>query len=166
MASIAWLIPGLIAGSGGHRTILQHADALNKHGHRCVIYIGGVGKQAEATAAIKQLFGYDFEHAYFGWDHIQPVDMVFATIWHSAAIVSALPFPCKKGYFVQDYEAMFSAMGDIYLLAENSYRYDLTPITIGRWLKHVLETQFDTPAHNIDFGADTTIYRPLPDIKK
>lgn len=166
MADIAWLIPGLIAGSGGHRTILQHADALNKAGHRCFIYIGGVGKQAEATAAIEKLFGYHFEHAYFGWDAIRPVDLAFATIWHSAGVVSALPFPCKKGYFVQDYEALFSAMGDSYLLAENSYRYGLTPVTIGRWLKHVLETRFDTPAYHIDFGADTNIYKPLPAVKK
>lgn len=166
MADIAWLIPGLIAGSGGHRTILQHAHALQQHGHRCIIYIGGVGKQADAGASISSLFGYTFDAVYFGWDNIRPADIVFATIWHSAAIVSALTFPCKKAYFVQDYEAMFNPMGDTYLMAENSYRYGLVPITIGRWLKHVLETQFDTPAYHIDFGADASIYKPLPDINK
>lgn len=166
MADIAWLIPGLIHGSGGHRTILQHAHALEQKGHRCFIYIGGVGKPADAITAIVRMFGYQFQHASFGWDNIAPADLVFATIWHSAGVVSALPFPCKKAYFVQDYEAMFSAMGDSYLLAENSYRYGLLPITIGRWLQHVLAIKYQTPAWHIDFGADTSVYHPLPDAHK
>ena len=39
MANIAWFIPQLIEGSGGHRTMLQHASYLEKMGHTCVIYL-------------------------------------------------------------------------------------------------------------------------------
>ncbi|NDE35572.1 MAG: glycosyltransferase family 1 protein, partial [Gammaproteobacteria bacterium] len=39
MAIISWLIPTLIDGSGGHRTILQHAAYLEEQGHRSRIYV-------------------------------------------------------------------------------------------------------------------------------
>lgn len=161
MSTIAWLIPRLIEGSGGHRTMLQHAHALEQAGHRCPLYIEGAGDQTRAAATVEQLFGYRFASVRFGWDTIPPADLVMATIWYSAALVRDLPFPCLKGYFVQDYEAMFNPMGDAYLMAENSYRYGLIPITIGRWLKHELASRFHVPAYHFDFGADNRIYRPL-----
>lgn len=161
MAAIAWLIPRLIEGSGGHRTMLQHAHALEQYGHECRIYIEGRGDQSMAGAIVERLFGYRFANVRYGWDAIQPADLVMATIWYSAALVRDLPFHCMKGYFVQDYEAMFNPIGDAYLMAENSYRYGLIPITIGRWLKHELASRFRVPAYHIDFGADNRIYRPL-----
>ena len=161
MNTIAWVIPRLIEGSGGHRTILQHAYALEQAGYQCPIYIEGTGNQAKAVSTVERLFGYRFSNVRFGWDTIQPADLVMATIWYSAAIVRDLPFNCYKGYFVQDYEAMFNPMGDGYLSAENSYRYGLIPITIGSWLKHELATRFNVPSFHIDFGADNRIYRPL-----
>jgi hypothetical protein len=162
MSSIAWFIPRLIEGSGGHRTMLQHAHALEGAGHRCILYIEGAGDQAKASEIVEGLFGYRFEHVHFGWENVQPADMAMATIWYSAALVRDLPFACAKAYFVQDYEAMFNPMGDAFLMAENSYRYGLIPITIGRWLTHELGTRFNVPAYHFDFGADTAIYRPLP----
>ena len=39
MANIAWFIPQLIEGSGGHRTMLQHAAYLEKMGHTCTIFL-------------------------------------------------------------------------------------------------------------------------------
>ncbi|KEI71146.1 glycosyltransferase family protein [Endozoicomonas elysicola] len=161
MSTIAWVIPRLIEGSGGHRTILQHAYALEQAGYQCPIYIEGTGNQAKAAATVERLFGNRFLSVRFGWDEIQPADLVMATIWYSAAIVRDLPFNCYKGYFVQDYEAMFNPMGDAYLSAENSYRYGLTPITIGSWLKHELANRFKVPAFHINFGVDNRIYHPL-----
>lgn len=161
MATVAWFIPRLIEGSGGHRTMLQHAHALERSGHHCPIYVEGVGDQSKASDLVERLFGYHFADVRFGWGAIQPADLVMATIWYSAAVVRDLPFPCIKGYFVQDYEARFNPMGDAYLMAENSYRYGLVPITIGRWLKHELATRFRVPAYHFDFGADNRIYRPL-----
>ena len=141
--------------------MLQHAYALELAGHNCPLYIEGTGDQSTAVDTVERLFGYRFARVSFGWDVIQPADIVMATIWYSAAVVRDLPFPCLKGYFVQDYEAMFNPMGDAYLMAENSYRYGLIPITIGRWLKHELASRFRVPAYHFDFGADNRIYRPL-----
>ncbi|MBK1724123.1 rhamnosyltransferase WsaF family glycosyltransferase [Thiocystis violacea] len=163
MATLAWLIPRLVAGSGGIRTMFQQAKALEEAGHPCHLYIEGVGSDEAACRSIQRLFGYAFARARYGWGAIAPADAVIATIWYSAAIVRDLPFDCRRLYFVQDYEAWFSAMGDTYLRAEASYLTGLTPVTIGRWLKHRLRSQFGLPAYHFDFGADLAIYRPLPD---
>lgn len=166
MATVAWLIPSLLEGSGGHRTILQHADYLQQRGHRCVLYIedGAALSEASMRKSIRQLFGFEFDTVRLGWSKVEPADMVFATIWYSAKVVRDLPFPCVRCYFVQDYEAQFNPMGDAYLMAENSYRYGLYPIAIGRWLPAVLQRTFDVPALHFDFCADLDVYRRLPGV--
>lgn len=167
MATIAWLIPSLIEGSGGHRTMLEHALALERHGHHCHLYLeGSAADPDKGRQLIEQIFGYRFERVSWGWDSIAPADAAVATIWYSAAIVRDLPFPCRKLYFVQDYEACFNPMGDAYLMAENSYRYGLVPVTIGRWLRHELAARFGVAAYHFDFGANLDIYRPLPETPK
>lgn len=168
MATIAWIIPSLLEGSGGHRTFLQHADYLQRHGHRCVIYLENPESYSDAAwrKDIKRLFGYDFEEVHAGWGDIRPADLVFATVWYSARLVRDLPFPCVRAYFVQDFEAQFNPMGDGYLMAENSYRYGLHPVTIGRWLPAMLAREFHAEARHFDFCADLSIYRRLPDVKR
>ncbi len=168
MATVAWLVPGLLEGSGGHRTILQHAYDLQQRGHHCVLYMedGEARSEASLKKAIRQMFGFDFGHVRVGWSNVQPADMVIATIWYSARVVRDLPFPCVRGYFVQDYEAQFNPVGDAYLMAENSYRYGLHPITIGRWLPAVLQENFDVPALHFDFCADLDMYRRLPGVTR
>ena len=153
MADIAWLVPRLIKGSGGHRTMLQHAHHLESQGHRCFIYLEGAGSANSATEEIKKLFGYTFENATYGWHNIQAADVAVATIWYSAKFVRDLPFDCLKLYFVQDYEAFFMPMGYGYLMAENSYKYGLTPISIGHWLENKLAIQYDIKTYSYDFGA-------------
>ncbi len=168
MAKIAWLIPDLIEGSGGHRTILQQVDLLIKAGHDCVIYSEGNQHFSNSSARkhIQQLFGYNFEKVEIGWGKIHPADLVFATIWYSAKVVRDLPFSCIKAYFVQDFEAYFNLLGDAFLMAENSYRYGLQPITIGRWLTAKLKHDFNVNAAYFDFCADLATYRNLPDIQR
>lgn len=166
MATIAWLIPHLLEGSGGHRTILQHAAFLQRRGHHCVLYFedNQYLSEKEARKDIVRLFGFEFDNVRLGWSNVRPADLVFATIWYSATIVRDLPFPCIKSYFVQDYEAWFNPIGDGFLMAENSYRYGLYPICIGRWLPTKLKNRFNAQGAHFDFCADLSIYRRLPDI--
>lgn len=168
MATIAWLVPNLLEGSGGHRTILQHAAFLQQQGHHCVLYLEDHQYLFERSLKkdIVRMFGFEFDDVQLGWSHVRPADLVFATIWYSAKIVRDLPFPCMKAYFVQDYEAWFNPLGDGFLMAENSYRYGLYPITIGRWLPARLKNRFDVQAAFFDFCADLGIYRQLPNIRR
>lgn len=57
-------------------------------------------------------------------------------------------------------------MGDAYLMTENSYHYRLTPITIGRWLRYKLKSNFSVNSHHFEFGANTSVYKRIPAIKK
>lgn len=168
MATIAWLIPSLLEGSGGHRTMLQHADYLQQRGHRCVLYIEGNGTISESSLrkTIRRMFGFDFGDVRLGWSDVKPANMVFATIWYSARFVRDLPFETIRCYFVQDFEAQFNPMGDVYLMAENSYRYGLHPITIGRWLKAMLGNQYKVESTYFDFCADLGMYRRLLDVQR
>lgn len=146
--------------------MLQHAKGLEQGGYQCDLYIEGTGDEKQAVELVHRMFGYVFSSLHYGWDRITPADAVVATIWYSAVIVRDLPFACRKIYFVQDYEAWFNPMGDTYLMAENSYRCGLTPITIGRWLSYELHRRFDLDAFHYDFGADSSIYKPAPDTQR
>jgi hypothetical protein len=168
MATCAWLIPCLLEGSGGHRTMLQHADYLQQRGHRCVLYVEDNGAMSESSLrkTIRRMFGFDFDDVRPGWSDVKPADMVFATIWYSARFVRDLPFETIRCYFVQDFEAQFNPMGDAYLMAENSYRYGLHPITIGRWMTAMLKNQFKAESTYFDFCADLGVYRRLPNVQR
>lgn len=168
MASFAWLLPSLIKGSGGHRTILECALALEARGHHCSLYIEheGVHATPNAQAQVQSLFGCHFQSVKYGWHQIERADIAVATVWYSAAVVRDLPFQCLKLYLVQDWEACFSPIGDAYLMAENSYLYGLVPITIGRWLPNELQKRFSIRSYFVDFSANLEIYKPCPQIQR
>lgn len=90
---------------------------------------------------------------------------MFATGWQTVEFVRKLPAK-KKAYFIQDFEPWFFPMGDQYLITENSYRYGFLPVTIGKWLAHKMQAEFNTPAEYFSFGADLNVYKPLPKVKK
>jgi glycosyltransferase involved in cell wall biosynthesis len=167
MARFAWLVPRLLHGSGGHRTILQHAHALQERGHHVDIYLEGTPADwRSARELVFNMFDFHFDHARFGWDNILSADAVVATIWYSARLVRDLPFSCVKLYFVQDWEAYFNPVGDTYLLAENSYSYGLVPITIGRWLAARLGKEEGIPAYFYDFGANHQVYKQVHAVRR
>lgn len=167
---VAWVMPSLIEGSGGHRTMLQNIAALAQRGWECHIYLepdapGQTGPQAERQARrrIEQFFGPTPAEVHVGFDIRPPFDLVFATAWYTAKVVRDLPFECRRAYFVQDYEAWFNPMGDGYLMAEHSYRMGLTPITIGRWLVYKLSREYGSACAHFDFCADLNVYTPAPE---
>lgn len=167
---IAWLVPPWIEGSGGHRTMLQNIGALIAAGYECDVYVerkddsGLTPEQAEEAARrdAQRFFNYTNPGIYSGFHLRRDYDMVVATAWWTAHVAARLNVP-HKAYFVQDFEALFNPMGDGFLMAENSYRLGLQPVTIGRWLAHKLTTEFASPAAWFEFCADRLIYRPLPD---
>lgn len=167
MKSISWLVPTLLEGSGGHRTILEHAAFLQDEGYKTKIYLEGWGGWEKSgltpSELIKKLFGVTFADIEIGWD-IKPCDMVVATIWYSALHVAKLPFACRKIYFVQDYEAWFQAVNSGYMLAQRSYHYGLEAFTIGRGLAKKLQSE-GVGARFFDFGVNTDIYRPMEGVR-
>lgn len=173
-ARIAWLMPSLIEGSGGHRTILQNAQALIDRGHECHLFVEHPGSDgpesdhpdlARIRLQLADYFGYTDPNVHLGFRIPQGFDLVYATAWYTAAFAAWSGVP-RKAYFVQDFEALFMPMGDGYLMAENSYRLGLTPVTIGRWLTQRLAHEFNSFGSYFDFCADHAIYRPLPEVER
>ena len=165
----AWVLPSLIEGSGGHRTILQNVQYLIRKGYECDVYVedkGEVKNSEELRRQAETLFGKHDCRFILGYDIQGEYDIIFATAWFTAKVVRDCNNKAVKAYFIQDFEALFNPMGDGYILACNSYGYGLKPVTIGRWLSHKMQTEYHTPSRYFDFCADRRIYRPLPDAKK
>lgn len=165
----AWVLPSLIEGSGGHRTILQNVQYLIRKGYECDVYVedkGGVKNSEELRRQAETLFGKHDCRFILGYDIQGEYDIIFATAWFTAKVVRDCNSKAVKAYFIQDFEALFNPMGDGYILACNSYGYGLKPVTIGRWLSHKMQTEYRTPSRYFDFCADRRIYRPLPEAKK
>ena len=165
----AWVLPSLIEGSGGHRTILQNVQYLIRKGHECDVYVedkGEVKNSEELRRQAETLFGKHNCRFILGYDIQGEYDIIFATAWFTAKVVRDCNSSAVKAYFIQDFEALFNPMGDGYILACNSYGYGLKPVTIGRWLSHKMQTEYRTPSRYFDFCADRRIYRPLPEAKK
>ena len=165
----AWVLPSLIEGSGGHRTILQNVQYLIRKGYECDVYVedkGEVKTSEELRRQAETLFGKHDCRFILGYDIQGEYDIIFATAWFTAKVVRDCNSKAVKAYFIQDFEALFNPMGDGYILACNSYGYGLKPVTIGRWLSHKMQTEYRTPSRYFDFCADRRIYRPLPEAKK
>ena len=165
----AWVLPSLIEGSGGHRTILQNVQYLIRKGYECDVYVedkGEVKNSEELRRQAETLFGKHDCRFILGYDIQGEYDILFATAWFTAKVVRDCNSKAVKAYFIQDFEALFNPMCDGYILACNSYGYGLKPVTIGRWLSHKMQTEYRTPSRYFDFCADRRIYRPLPEAKK
>lgn len=156
MLTAIWLVPDLIKGSGGHRTILHHANYMQQNGWKITLALEpGMINGRNASQKIKDLFGYSFSDVRIGWDDIDGYDAYFATIWYSAETIKNANG--HKFYFVQDYEALFYPMGSEYLGAENSYSLGLNHVTIGRWLTYKIRSMGFKSAY-FEFSADDNIY--------
>ncbi|MDH3328599.1 MAG: hypothetical protein OEM01_05145 [Desulfobulbaceae bacterium] len=159
---IAWLVPYPIEGSGGHRTIFSHIRNLSDRGHQCHVYIGEDRQQNMSEGALERMvnefYGSCSAHIHSGYTVDDRFDIAIATAWWTAELVAQKVEAQHKLYFVQDFEPCFNPMGDNYIRAENSYRQGLLPITIGRWLSHLLRDRYGSKANYFDFTADTATY--------
>ena len=164
---IAWVIPHPGKGSGGHRTIIQNVNALLRAGYECDIFVEDDGVSTSDTVRRKINEWYEPCDAgiFVGFDFKKDYDLLFATGWQTIDFVKKLPAK-KKAYFIQDYEPWFFPMGDQYLITENSYKYGFLPVTIGKWLAHKMDSEFNTPAEYFDFGADLNVYKHLDNVEK
>lgn len=158
---IACLIPDFKEGYGGHRTIFQNMNGLIKNGYACDIYIKtayGDRKPIEIYNDITKWYGDFGGDVFTGYELAKQYDAVMATSWDTAKPINGLPVK-KKLYFVQDYEPWFFPMGENYLLARESYRYNFNGISIGKWLSNKIRAEFKMRIKNFDFCANLNVYK-------
>lgn len=157
--NIAWMLPAVLEGSGGHRTIFNKINTLQKNGFNNDIYFYSL-HESELPGAIENLerfFEVNVSKIFPGHALQNDYLVSIATLWDGARLVAYHNTPYKI-HFIQDYEAMFNPMGDGYLLAENAYTYDITPIVLGRWLWKMMSYFYDKKSFLCDFGVDKDIY--------
>ena len=162
-ARVGFIIPAPIIGSGGHRTIFKIARQFALRGCEVFCYLESEG---DGIHVAKEMLGDFNAYIFVGWDKAANLDVAFATIAHSGAFVAEMPNVQLRCYLVQDYEAFFNPMGDYYTIAENSYMFGLQHFTIGNWLTHVLEKQYDAVAIPSGMGIDLKTYSFQPKVKR
>ncbi len=158
--SIAWIVPRLIIGGGGHRNIIRCAYHLEKLGHKVSLHFMDSHDPGDVVRSQVREHFYPFE-GYVGLldEHFPKSDIVFATHWSTVA--HAERFQERFGeivYFVQDFEPFFYAMGSEYVLAETTYRKGFYAITSGIWCEHFLRNSYGAEADHFQFPIDRTIY--------
>ena len=160
--SIAWIIPRLLLGGGGHRNILRAAYFLDQFGHKVSLYVTDTPYSAARVKREIQTHFYDFDcdvHVYDGG--IEPADVIIATHWTTVApALKSKALSKEVIYFVQDFEPIFTPMGSDYVRAETTYRQGLYCITSGRWCEVFLKRDFGSEADSFQFPVDRTIYHP------
>lgn len=162
---IAWVLPGIIKGGGGHRTILQRAAYLReRYGAISDVFVLPKIRMPFADEyyrdKLKEWYDFDSEGVYCVARVPQGYDCIVATSFDTARYVAIQDIPCKA-YFIQDYEPWFFPVGDTYLEAENSYDLGLKGITLGRWLSEKLSSDVGSKIPFSEFGIDPSIYHPL-----
>lgn len=176
MKKIAWLVPHPIKGSGGILNIFQSIQSLSDK-YECHVYLENLDRYSpnvipSVEEAHKIIESYYYEkinaviHLGLEIDESDNYDLIISTIWYTAKIAADFNSQCKKAYFIQDYEAMFNPIGDTYIKAENSYRYGLIPITLGRWLSYKLQNEFGLKTYWYHLCADSAVYHKIEGIKK
>lgn len=164
--SIAWLVPWFSKGSGGHRTIFQNANFLIDNGYKCDLYVDMDEPGTSIFNKIEEWYGEFKGDVFQGYElSNKKYDMVFATGWDTAKPVSESDVK-NKLYFIQDYEPWFFPRNEKHIAAENSYKYGLNGVTIGRWLAYKIHAEYGVNTNYFNFCADTNNYRPIKNIKK
>ena len=161
---IAWIMPDLLDGSGGHRTIISNANYLVTKGYQCDLYFNEdyISTADQMYKKITNYFGECKCQVYVGLRLRCDYDMIFAT--YSVITPEIVKNSnCKnKMYFVQDFEPWFNAMGDGYISKENTYMEDFRMVSIGNWLVHKISSEYNGKITSFPFCADLNIYKPIP----
>jgi hypothetical protein len=161
---VSWVVPAIWPGMGGHHDVFRITRYLESRGHRCELLLyDPVGTQSVA----------EFRH--IAASHFTPVEApvrrfeeapvdshaLIATSWATAYPVAAAPGTAERLYFVQDWEPAFHPAGTDHVLAENTYRLGLRGITLGPWLRGLLQERYAMSCDAIDFQVDLDTYRLL-----
>jgi hypothetical protein len=163
--TIGWVMTPPSAGSGGHTTLFRMIEAVERAGHRCVLFLydrygGQIGTHEQVIREWWPEIRADVRDAANG---IDDVDACVASSWDSAHVLARRgQSPMRRLYFIQDYEPFFYAHGATYAMAEDSYRFGFRSIALGEMVAGLLRSEMGLTPDVTEFGCDLTRYRPLP----
>ena len=167
--TIAWVIPPVGPGGGGHTTISRVAKQLIADGHKVTFTIYDNSSRqlnSESVTGLRDFYGLDVDMLEL--HELDTADAVIATSWETAYAVNkvginpATGLAPHKFYFVQDFEPSFYGIGTEYVLAEQTYRFGFYGVTAGPWLT-MRVNEYGMEAEPFQFGVDLDIYRLDPE---
>jgi O-antigen biosynthesis protein len=162
---IAMVIPPFARGSGGHGSIFQIVRGLERMGHTCSIWLHDpLGHSWERAAVLRRRIVEEFlplnAPVFRGFDEWFGADVVVATSWETVSPVLLLPECHARVYLIHDHEPEFFAMSAEHLWAEQTYGFDLYPISASTWLRDMMRDCYGRDGSWFRFGVDHGIYQP------
>lgn len=166
---IHWVIPDFGIGAGGHMTIFRMVKFLESFGHRQVIWIQNAHNYATPAIAkqcIQEHYQPIGDNVIVQFlpenvDHISG-DVVIATdCWTTFPMMQMKRFK-ERFYLIQDWEPMFHPVGDAYMIADLTYRFDLNALCAGKWL-HTKAQERGMWSRSWDLASDPQFYYPSKD---
>ena len=170
---ITWFLPIVThALKGGVRTVFAFAEHMSlKYGTMNIFVIyafnGRDFDSAPLDDSLREHFpGLDFVIRKFlhGKDRAEDLphsEIAICTLWTTAYIMLRYNQTLRKFYFMQDYEPMFYAGGDLYMVIEQTYRLGYscianTPGVGNRYLQYSDDMVSFLP------GIDDSVFYPDP----
>lgn len=157
---IAFIINGINDFSGGNTSILRLGTYLNQLGHdiHYITYDGSKKNQMEKSAACN-LPGYEGKILEKSSLYNKKFDIGIATFWLSCyALLTCQDNFDYKMYFIQDFEPYFYPVGDVYLLALNTYNFGFHMVSLGEWNKKKIEPLNSQQVDFINFPVEKEQY--------
>jgi glycosyltransferase involved in cell wall biosynthesis len=165
---LAFVVPTFNVGSGGHYTIFQLVERLERMGHTCSIWVhdmfgsgdestGAVmrGKIVEAFAAVNAPVFREFDEWY-------GADVVVATGWQTVYPVLELDGCRARAYLVNDHEPEFFPTSVEHEWAAQTYGLGLYGVVGSPWLHDLYVNRYGGQAGTFQYGVDEQVYFPRP----
>lgn len=173
IGSVAWFLPEVShALLGGLRTVFATAEHLSRsQGTRNLFVIYSFRGAPVDTAALTASLRKHFPDADFlvrvlrrGIDRVEDLpgaQIAVCTLWTTAYAMLRYNQTLRKFYFMQDYEPMFYAGGDLSMMIEQTYRFGYscianTPGVGARYLQYSRDMVSFLP------GVDRDMFHPAP----
>lgn len=161
---IAWLVPPIIVGGGGHRNIFRAAYGLEQFGHEISIHVVGECVESEVLSRIVRIHFYPIQGNITA--HVTEFtgcDFVVATHWSTVDLaLQAKASGADAVYFMQDYEPMFYPVGSDQVRARNTYDLGLSIVALGQWCADALDRHHGVEAGVFQHPIDANVYKPGP----
>lgn len=157
---IAFIIGGLLRGSGGHSDILRLGTYLSKLGHNVfyITYDDSKAYEMEQNACANLP---DYKGTFLSKYYLEErrFDIGIATFWKSCYYLLAYQDNfAYKAYLIQDFEPLYYPMGDVSYLALNTYKLGFHMISLVEWTSHQIENATGIKPDHIDYPLNTDQY--------
>ncbi len=158
--TIAFLLPGLPAYSGGITGIFRLGTYLSDFGHT-VTYIDCSNSPVAESENNARINFESYKGNIVTLDSVKEAfDIGICTLWDTAYILKQYDQTFGyKMYFIQDFEPSFYSLGDLYFLCRRTYEFGFHMISLGSWNAQKIRDNFtNVTVDTIEFPIETKVY--------